>query len=395
MAYRNLRSLFHDPSADDAAVYEQRISDSRTIRLASLIGGNPAFIFMAPEIYEAIIETLRLDKEILQLELSLPQRALTHYRNSCLIDEIVTTNEIEGVNSTRREIGQVLERLSSNDRRGRFLGIVQKYVLLQTRSEIPLRSCADIRALYDDLVLDEVEAEDPENIPDGEFFRTRITHVVDQTGIPIHDGLEPESVIVEEMNKALNFLNDAKVEPLVRIAAFHFLFGYIHPFYDGNGRTGRFISSYHIAKHYEPITGLSISYAIRQNIEKYYKAFRICEHPLNRGDLTPFVISFSEIIVAAMKNLRDSLVERRREYEAAIMRLKSAVPGKSLHLAETLATAALFTFDGIDSRGLEMEEGASRQTIYKRLKPLQDSGLVISEKIGRKTYFKLDLAKVE
>lgn len=395
MAYRNLRSLFHDPSADDAAVYEQRISDSRTIRLASLIGGNPAFIFMAPEIYEAIIETSRLDKEILQLELSLPQRALTHYRNSCLIDEIVITNEIEGVNSTRREIGQVLERLSSNDRRGRFLGIVQKYVLLQTRSEIPLRSCADIRALYDDLVLDEVEAEDPENIPDGEFFRTRITHVVDQTGIPIHDGLEPESVIVEEMNKALNFLNDAKVEPLVRIAAFHFLFGYIHPFYDGNGRTGRFISSYHIAKHYEPITSLSISYAIKQNIEKYYKAFRICEHPLNRGDLTPFVISFSEIIVAAMKNLRDSLIERRREYEAAIMRLKSAVPGKSLHLAETLATAALFTFDGIDSRGLEMEEGASRQTIYKRLKPLQDSGLVISEKIGRKTYFKLDLAKVE
>ena len=115
MSYRTLRSLFHDPSEDEAAIYDSRFSDPRTIHLETAIKGFPAFIFMTPEIYENLIEASRLDKEILKLELALPERALTNYRNSCLIDEIVITNEIEGVNSTRREIGQVLERLEKND----------------------------------------------------------------------------------------------------------------------------------------------------------------------------------------------------------------------------------------------------------------------------------------
>lgn len=105
----------------------------------------PPLVYMAPEIYEALLEAAQIDKDILRLEAALPQRALDSYRDSCLIDEIVLTNEIEGVHSTRREIGEVLERLKQNDRRGRFFGIVQKYALLQTRPghrPSNLRRCA-------------------------------------------------------------------------------------------------------------------------------------------------------------------------------------------------------------------------------------------------------------
>ena len=53
-----------------------------------------------------------------------------------------------------------------------------------------------------------------------------------------------ESKIIETMNQALTLLNDEDIDVLIRSAIFHFVFGFIHPFYNGNGRMARFISSY-------------------------------------------------------------------------------------------------------------------------------------------------------
>lgn len=390
MPYLELRKAFHNPSEDDRELFERRFADERTFHLDTRISGSQAFVCMAPEIYEAMIEAAHLDKQILRLELSLPGRALDSYRDSCLIDEIVLTNEIEGVRSTRREIGEALERLRKNDRHGRFLGIVQKYALLQSRERIPLRTCADVRALYDDLVLREIEASDPANVPDGELFRAGPVHVVDRAGIPIHDGIEPESQIQEALKRALAILGDDSLAPLVRISLFHFLFGYIHPFYDGNGRTNRFISSYCIAQEYEPIVSLGISYAVKQEIEKYYKGFSVCEHPLNRGDLTPFVIAFSEICVNAMRSLRDALSEKRDRFEDFRERASAVVEGRSRGLAEVLITATLFTFDGVTIDEMCQAEGVSRQTLYKKLEPFKQADVLRVENVGRKRYYKLD-----
>ena len=390
MTYLDLRKAFHDTAQDADQLYDRRFNDERTWHLKTSIAGSPAFVYMAPEIYEALLEAAQIDKDILRLEAALPQRALDSYRDSCLIDEIVLTNEIEGVHSTRREIGEVLERLKQNDRRGRFFGIVQKYALLQTRPDIALRTCADVRDVYDDLVLAEVRISDPHNVPDGTYFRTKMVHVINEAGIPIHDGIEPEARIIEEMDQALDVLNDESREPLLRIALFHFLFGYIHPFYDGNGRTNRFISSYLISRQYEPIVGLGISHAVKQEIEKYYKAFSRCEHPLNRGDITPFVIAFSEICVNAMCNLRDALTEKKSQMDMYLHRSAVLVPGPLRTLVESLITATLFTFDGVTAKELCEAERLSRQTLYKRLSELRKLGLLQEEKIGRKVFYKLN-----
>ena len=390
MTYLDLRKAFHDTAQDADQLYDRRFNDERTWHLKTSIAGSPAFVYMAPEIYEALLEAAQIDKDILRLEAALPQRALDSYRDSCLIDEIVLTNEIEGVHSTRREIGEVLERLKQNDRRGRFFGIVQKYALLQTRPDIALRTCADVRDVYDDLVLAEVRISDPHNVPDGTCFRTKMVHVINEAGIPIHDGIEPEARIIEEMDQALDVLNDESREPLLRIALFHFLFGYIHPFYDGNGRTNRFISSYLISRQYEPIVGLGISHAVKQEIEKYYKAFSRCEHPLNRGDITPFVIAFSEICVNAMCNLRDALTEKKSQMDMYLHRSAVLVPEPLRTLVESLITATLFTFDGVTAKELCEAERLSRQTLYKRLSELRKLGLLQEEKIGRKVFYKLN-----
>ena len=132
----------------------------------------------------------------------MPGKAIQSYRESNLIDEIVITNEIEGVRSTRREIGDVLERLEENDKRGRFHGLVQKYQMLSREEDIAICTCADVRSIYDDLVLDEVARDNPDHVPDGTLFRKGPVSVCDATGIPIHKGMEPESKITLCLEKA-------------------------------------------------------------------------------------------------------------------------------------------------------------------------------------------------
>lgn len=112
------------------------------------------------------------------------------------------------------------------------------------------------------------------------------------------------------MNKALAILNDKSIECVFRISIFHYLFGYIHPFYDGNGRTSRFISSYLLSKEFESIIGYRMSYSIKENINDYYKAFKVCNDPKNKGDLTPFIIMFTDIIDDSLHKLVYALEKR-------------------------------------------------------------------------------------
>lgn len=309
--YKDLRTLLHISEKDAKRLYEERFNCKDAVRLDFKIGENQAFYVMDSAVYELIIRAMELDRSIDQVMGMLPRRAISQYMDRCLIDEIVLTNGIEGVHSTRREIDDALEMLAEKDKTGRFLGIVEKYHALRTREQIPIETCADVRALYNELVLDEVVADDPSHAPDGQFFRTGPVSVLDPAQRPIHHGVEPESKIVELMNRALAILGDSNISVLVRVSVFHFMFVYIHPFYDGNGRTNRFISSYALSHSFNPIVGYHLPYSVKERIEKYYKSFSLCEHPLDRGDLTPFLISFSELVVDAMESMLDSLQKSR------------------------------------------------------------------------------------
>ena len=149
--------------------------------------------------------------------------------------------------------------------------------------------------------------------------------VLDAAQRPVHHGVEPETKIIELMNRALSILSDAELPVLVRVSVFHFMFAYIHPFYDGNGRTNRFISSSVLSHSFNPIVGYRLSYSVKERIGKYYKGFSLCEHPLNRGDLTPFVISFSELIVNAMESMLDSLQEKQSDLADAVAAVNRAI----------------------------------------------------------------------
>ena len=89
MTYRDLRKIFHsNPQAYDSE-YEARFNSPQTRKIGFDVSGSPAFFVMTPEIYQAELAAARLDKELYQLCLSLPGKAIESYQESNLIDEIV------------------------------------------------------------------------------------------------------------------------------------------------------------------------------------------------------------------------------------------------------------------------------------------------------------------
>ncbi len=399
MEYEGLRKIFHISESEAAQEHQRRLAAKNTKELGLSIKDNECFYCMDAEVYELIIKCERLDKRIREEIALLPPIALHQYITSTLIEEIVLTNEIEGVRSSRREIGDVLANLEKNDKRRRFHGIVEKYNALVGSSDIAIETCQDIRDIYDELVREEVESQKPDSRLDGEYFRAGPVSVLNEADIPIHQGIEPESKIIRYLEEALRILNDEATELLVRISLFHFLFAYIHPFYDGNGRTNRFISSYMMASRFSPLVGLKLSHAVKQHIKAYYKAFTICEHPLNKGDLTPFIILFSEIIVSAMEDIATTLKEKRAamdDAERAMLLLSGIHDQKDLpRIGGILIQAALFSDIGITMQELKDTTGLSEPTINKRLAYFEELGLSMKTKQGRRVHHQMDLGALK
>lgn len=64
-------------------------------------------------------------------------------------------------------------------------------------------------------------------------------------------------------------------------------------------------------------------------------------------------------------------------------------------IAEALVTATLFSPNGLTADQLSNLFGASRQTVYKRVDSLDNAGILVKTKIGRKTFCTLDLEALD
>ena len=402
MAYKELKKLYYGDKDTYRETYMRRFASDNTICLDFDVAGYQAFFVQCEDVIKLSYQILKLDKDILSLRKMLPQVALEQYSKRCLIDEIVITNNIEGVYSSRKEIGAALNILEEqSEKRGKknaFLGLVNKYMKLLSNEKVPLQSCQDIRDIYDEIVLEEVVTENKHNAPDGQIFRKDMTEVYSNTGKSIHKGKYPEAEIIVYMEKALKFLNDDDILPLYRICLFHYMLEYIHPFYDGNGRLGRFILSYCISENFEGLLAYRISETIKENIKKYYEAFKTCNDTRNLADLTPFLIMMMEMIKESMEDLQRSLSEKLfswDRYHAAIPKLDQHENDDIARLYDLLIQASLFSEQGISTQELLAIFGTNYTTLGKRLAVVKNQDLLITEKHENKEYYSIKLKELD
>lgn len=394
MSYTTLSKLYYKDRLQYEETFKKRYADG--VHLGLDINGSDAFYVETPEVFKRIIQVLKLESKIDDLARSLPGAAFRQYANRCLIDEIVLTNEIEGVRSTRRELGEILGGLKKQDKKNRFAGLVREYQALQTGGSLPLKTSRDVRDIYDLLFLDEVRLEDPKDVPDGKIFRAGAVSVTDPYQHEIHQGVGPEEKIIAYMDKALEILNDESIDVLIRVSIFHYLFGYIHPFYEGNGRMSRFISSYKVSQELNPLLGYRISYYIKEHLKDYYRAFEECNAPRNRGDLTPFILFFTKVVLGACEQLEEELAALRSRFETYKELIPSLSDNEKIQsLYYYLIQAMLFSEIGISTKMLLEMTDVTRSTLAKRLKIIEDAGLLITEKRGTEKYYMTDPEKIE
>ena len=182
-----------------------------------------------------------------------------------------------------------------------------------------------------------------------------------------------EDKIISCMETALGILNNEGLPILIRVGLYHYLFGYIHPFYDGNGRTSRFISSYYLSHYVHPLLGVRLSITIKKTKRLYYKLFDEANHPLNRGELTYFVVSFTAIIEKALQETVDILSKKSLQFTDLLSKLPIIVKNKKyLKIYDILLQAALFSDNiGATVKEIAVSTHLHENTVQKHLQELQ------------------------
>lgn len=373
MEYRSLATLYHiDPSSSRgehaAELLEQRRTSPSTFDLAITLGDNALFVAVPRELSTLNQRVLERERKITKLMQSLPGLAGNEVLRSLVIDEVVMSNNIENIHSTR---AQIEHALSANDAEKpqvkRFREFAKLYVDLSYGQYSRPKTIEDIRTIYDKVMADE-HIEYP---PDGKLFRK--DPVTISNGLKaVHQGITPESAIIEALEAMLALVDSREVPELYSALASHFIFEYIHPFYDGNGRMGRYLLSLFLERPLSKPTALSLSRVIAENRNMYYHAFQTAEDPLNHGELTFFVMTMHELILKA----QNELIDRLEANVAALNTIRGSIEtirknkgftDKDIEIIYLLAQQAVFGIEAdasLDELALAVDRGTQQTRKY-------------------------------
>ena len=394
MEYESLIKIYYKRPAEHNKTYVERFNSPLTRHFDFQIqeynhqNKYPAF-FCYTEEFAVLMEGIyKKHEDLLQALQAVPPLVLEQFILSSVVDEVRATSDIEGIHSTRKEIKEVV---SGSVQSARFSSIVAKYKSILTDSApMQFKTCADIRAFYDEFIHKEVITNNPTHKLDGDLFRRDSVDITSGSGKILHRGVQPEKRIIELLNVTLGILHNPDMPLLARVAIFHYLFEYVHPFYDGNGRTARFIVSYFLA------VALRLSVLIKKNRKKYYDLFRETDSEWNCGDLTSFVLGFTEIVSATFDDISLLLNNKIMQLTKYRQRLSALIEGDELTKAiyEALLQSSVFFSGGISMEGLMRATGKSRNTVKSRLDNMPTRHVLESGGDGSKKIYKLNLSIV-
>ena len=396
MKYETLKKVYYTNEHGYESEYSRRYTAPFAQHFSILIkeynrkSAYPAFLIYTQEIALLTEQIYKSYESLLYVIHSVPDIVLNQFTLLSILEEVKSTNEIEGIHSTRKELRDIID--GTAPRSARFTSVIHKYKDLLGKTDIGFKTCQDVRAFYDDFAHAEVIAENPDNELDGKLFRKYSVDIDSGTGKTIHQGIMPEEKIISLMQYSLELLNDDNIPLLVRVSIFHYFFAYIHPFYDGNGRTDRFITSYFLSQHFHPLASLRLSIFIKKNRAIYYALFKEADSERNRGDMTPFVTGFMQLLLSTFKDTIAVLQRKNGQLETYKVKVDKFISDDDLlrKIYYILLQAALFYGQGVPMAQLVKITEKSQKTIKARLEAMPDGHLLITT-VNRVKYYRLNL----
>lgn len=260
-----------------------------------------------PELYKKIINLTRLQIDLNNAINNSPTYLQTLTVNKLLEEELVSTNSVEGIHTDRKSVRTLLAGTNDHLKFYQEQHIVEHYKMMLD-NQITFSTPAEISSLYYDFLENYIDEDDIKEM--GEHFRANSVNIITGSGKVVHKGLEGESNIHSSIKTILDYLHNNDTDIFIKVAIFHYLWGYIHPFYDGNGRMIRLMTSAILFNEIN-IASLAISSVILQSQSKYYKAFEDTNSKFNIYDLTSFVDCFLNFIHEALTQTIDMMEQNK------------------------------------------------------------------------------------
>lgn len=202
---------------------------------------------------------------------------------------------------------------------------------------------------------------------------------------------EGENLIRDKLSNLEKFIHadDDGIDPLIKMAVMHYQFEAIHPFVDGNGRTGRIINIlYLIEKGLLATPILYHSHYILRTKSTYYKNLR---RVTEEGAWIDWILYMLETIEATAIETQ----QRVSKILDMMDKTKQLVQAKAPKIYSKDLIELIFAHPYCKVRFIEEAGLAKRQTASVYLKVLEKIGLLRSIKYGREQYYINDkLAKI-
>ena len=355
-------------------------NDSETIVLFKKLD-KQYYFKMDNELYNALLDLHLKQKEFDLLINSFSDFAQKQIIQSYLIDEILSTNQIESIISTKHDIFYLInDGLNIKDKKTQ--SITKTYSILLNEKYKKIDSLKIIREIYDLLMKDCLDKND---YPDGKYFRKSEVFIND--GIKnIHQGFYPEEKINIGMKEFINIYNDTNIDIYIRLALSHFIFEIVHPYYDGNGRMGRFLLSNLLYNNENTYSAFLLSKSIKERKKDYYRILQDSKDDREMNILNYYVLVFLDILKQGLQEAIDDLKFQKEEIES--YKLNNSYSKSESKIISLLKEATLLSNYGVTINEIIFNTSLSKRTIAYTIKKLKDKDYLEINRIGKNNYYK-------
>ena len=209
------------------------------------------------------------------------------------------------------------------------------------------------------------------------------TALKDNAGRTVYTPPQEPDVIIRLMSDLERFINDAAIsplDPLIKMALIHHQFESIHPFYDGNGRTGRIINVLYLVQ--QKLLDIPVLYLSRHIVRTKADYYRLLQSVRETGNWAEWVM----YMLDGVEQTAADTIATITGIKKALMDYKHRIRDGHKFYSQDLINN-LFTYPYTKIEFIERDLKVSRLTATKYLDALTATGFLKKQKIGRTNYY--------
>lgn len=214
------------------------------------------------------------------------------------------------------------------------------------------------------------------------FRKVPGTVLKDQRGKVVYTPPRPDR-IAPLMADLERFINEDRfaADPLIRMALVHHQFESIHPFYDGNGRTGRIINVLYLVK--EGLLDAPVLYMSRYIIRTKNDYYRLLQAVRDEDAWEEWVVY---MLTAVAETARDG-IGTVSDIKAALLDYKHRLRASFPKIYSQDLINNIFSHPYTKIQFVENDLGVSRLTATKYLDALTEAGFLAKQRVGRSNFY--------